>query len=120
MIEQAHLDPDKINLWLTEHLRDLSQSKADTLVLGCTHYPFIKDLIQAHLGAQMRLIDTGQAVVNHLSNFLHKDPLHLGKASQRGSVLWLCNVDPALFALKAQKLLIDFPMTGANSKYLEI
>lgn len=39
---------------------------ADTLVLGCTHYPFLRDLIQAEAGADITLVDTGQAVARQL------------------------------------------------------
>ena len=120
LIEQAHHDQDKINQWLTDHLSELRQSPADTLVLGCTHYPFIKELIQNHLGHHIHLIDTGQAVVNHLSNFLSTKAPSKVAVQPQGSVLWLCNVDPEGFQFKAQKLLIDAPITGARTKRLEI
>lgn len=37
----------------------------DTLVLGCTHYPFAADVLQARVGPNVRLIDTGDPVARH-------------------------------------------------------
>ena len=132
MIEQAHPNREHIQSWLAEHLVEMKESQADTLVLGCTHYPFIKDLIEDHLGPQVQLIDTAQAVVNHLNNLLTSSKgtgmgMGMGMVTpnkdlqeHRGSVLYLCNVDPELFSIKAQKLLRDAPALHARFARLEL
>lgn len=43
---------------------------ADTLILGCTHYPFLSNLIREVVGEQVTLIDTGLAVARHLQRRL--------------------------------------------------
>ena len=43
----------------------------DTLVLGCTHYPFARDLLQSLAGPGVRLIDTGPAVARQTRRLLH-------------------------------------------------
>jgi len=43
---------------------------ADTLILGCTHYPFLSNLIREVVGEQVTLIDTGEAVARHLQRRL--------------------------------------------------
>ncbi|MFM2440650.1 MAG: hypothetical protein RLZZ349_377, partial [Pseudomonadota bacterium] len=43
---------------------------ADTIVLGCTHYPFVRDLIAEVVGQDIVLIETGAAVANQLKNRL--------------------------------------------------
>ncbi|PIV92140.1 MAG: glutamate racemase, partial [Gallionellales bacterium CG17_big_fil_post_rev_8_21_14_2_50_54_146] len=40
----------------------LLERGADTLILGCTHYPFLSPLIRAVVGDNIALIDTGAAV----------------------------------------------------------
>src|SRR5438046_275222 len=40
------------------YLEDL-RSQVDTLVLGCTHYPILRDVIQQTVGEEVRLIDSG-------------------------------------------------------------
>jgi glutamate racemase len=44
-----------------EYLRDLREQAVETLVLGCTHYPILRRVIQETLGAHVRLIDSGEA-----------------------------------------------------------
>ena len=52
----------------------------DTLILGCTHYPFIKPLLRQLVPASVSLIDTGEAVARHLQRLLAERGL---LASQR-------------------------------------
>jgi glutamate racemase len=42
----------------------------DTLVLGCTHYPFISDLLRAYTGAEVKFIDTGIPVARQTRRLL--------------------------------------------------
>jgi glutamate racemase len=52
----------------------------DTLILGCTHYPFIKPLLRELVPESVSLIDTGEAVARHLQRLLAERGL---LASQR-------------------------------------
>jgi glutamate racemase len=45
----------------------------DALVLGCTHYPLLKPLIEREIPASMRIIDSAESVANKLVMFLCKD-----------------------------------------------
>jgi glutamate racemase len=51
------------------YLKDL-RSKIDTLVLGCTHYPILKGVIQDTIGEQVRLIDSGEATAKEVKTLL--------------------------------------------------
>jgi glutamate racemase len=46
------------------------EGQVDTLVLGCTHYPFAADLLQARVGPSVRLVDTGEPVARHTRQLL--------------------------------------------------
>ena len=46
------------------------EGQMDTLVLGCTHYPFAADLLQARVGPSVRLVDTGEPVARHTRQLL--------------------------------------------------
>jgi glutamate racemase len=50
----------------------------DTVVLGCTHYPFAKPLIQALLGPQVCLVDTGEPVARRVAQVLQDKDLLTG------------------------------------------
>jgi len=45
--------------------------KVDTLILGCTHYPLLRNLIQNVMGHQVRLIDSGAETVRDISVLLN-------------------------------------------------
>ena len=42
----------------------------DVLVLGCTHFPILKDELQAIVGSAIQLIDSGQAIANRVESIL--------------------------------------------------
>ena len=51
----------------------LLEQGADTLILGCTHYPFLAGLIRDIAGKEIKLIDTGEAVARHLRQRLQTE-----------------------------------------------
>lgn len=44
---------------IAEYLQPLREADVDTLILGCTHYPLLRDVIAAFMGEQVRLVDSG-------------------------------------------------------------
>jgi glutamate racemase len=46
-----------------EYLAELKEKEIDTLVLGCTHYPILSEVIQKVIGSEVKLIDSGVASV---------------------------------------------------------
>lgn len=65
-IEQA--DDRRVQELLARYCQPLDQAKVDTVVLGCTHYPFVADRIQALLGPSVQLIDTAEAVAQRVQH----------------------------------------------------
>jgi glutamate racemase len=55
-----------------EYLKELREKEIDTLVLGCTHYPILADIIQEVIGNNVKLIDSGIAAAEVLKNEIHK------------------------------------------------
>jgi len=53
-----------------EYLSDLRQCDVDTLVLGCTHYPILRPVIERTLGDQIKYVDSGEAVADTLAQLL--------------------------------------------------
>lgn len=62
-------------------LQPVVSEGADFLVLGCTHYPFLKDAIRQVFGGKLRLIDSGQAVARQTAYILIKNGLLCDKIS---------------------------------------
>jgi len=65
-VEAGDLDGPATRELVERYVTPLVQSGADTLVLGCTHFPFLKPLIQAAAGPDVRIIDTGEAVARRV------------------------------------------------------
>jgi glutamate racemase len=65
-IEAGELDTPATRTLVERYTRPLLARGADTLVLGCTHFPFVAPLIAAVAGPDVRLIDTGEAVARQV------------------------------------------------------
>ncbi len=48
-----------------EYLAPLVKAKVDTLILGCTHYPLLKEMLREVLGSKIQLIDSAYQVAQH-------------------------------------------------------
>lgn len=89
-IEKGELATAHTRQLLERYLHPLLDAGADTIVLGCTHYPFVKEAIADIVGHQVSLIDTGAAVARHLQHRL--EDAHLEKLPQ------IPTLDPELAA----------------------
>jgi len=69
-IEQGELTSQKTRAMLIDYLRPLLEQGVDTIVLGCTHYPFVMPLITEIAGAGVRTVDTGDAIARELKRQL--------------------------------------------------
>lgn len=69
-IEAGELDTQATRSLLGGFVEPLIEQGCDTLILGCTHYPFIKPLLVQMLPPTVRLVDTGAAVARHLETVL--------------------------------------------------
>jgi len=65
-------------------IRPLLDDEIDTLVLGCTHFPFIIDAIRDAVGADVTLVDPGFAVAQEIKTYLAADPGMLAKTEGNG------------------------------------
>lgn len=93
-IERGELSTDNTFDLLKQYCQPLLDEGADTIVLGCTHYPFVKPLIQQIVGKNVTLIDTGAAVAKHLQKRLAALDL-LTQQHQAGSVRFWTNSQAA-------------------------
>ena len=55
-----------------EYLQDLMDEGVDTLILGCTHFPLLKDIIGDIMGSRVTLIDSGAAAAEELKQLLEE------------------------------------------------
>jgi glutamate racemase len=65
-VEQGDLNGTQTRELIARYTAPLLACKADTLILGCTHYPFLAPLITEVVGPNIVLVDTGAAVARQL------------------------------------------------------
>lgn len=76
------------------HVDPMLAAKADVLVLGCTHYPFLVPSIKMIAGEEVSLVDTGAAVARQLGRVLDQEGL-LSDDAGEGRLDILTSGDPA-------------------------
>lgn len=69
-IESGELNSPQLLELVDRFCQPLRQAEVDTVVLGCTHYPFIGKQLQAALGPNVNLLDTAQAVAKRTASRL--------------------------------------------------
>ncbi|MFZ6045281.1 glutamate racemase [Pseudomonas sp. CR3202] len=74
-IEAGDLMGSDTRRLLAGYVEPLLAQGCDTLILGCTHYPFLRPLLQQLVSASVSLIDTGAAVARQLQRLLDADGL---------------------------------------------
>ena len=91
-------------------LQSKSAAPIDTLVLGCTHYPFAASTLQALAGPAVTLVDTGVAVARRTRAVLENAPAPSVSASSAPGVTLMSTGDPAPLSQAAHRWLgLDTP-----------
>jgi glutamate racemase len=93
-VERADLHSTETEHLLRQFIAPLLAQGADTLVLGCTHYPFLRDTIERIAGEGVTLLDPAEAVARELARRLDESG-GLSSASTSGSVRFFTSGDVA-------------------------
>jgi glutamate racemase len=70
LVEEGWFDRPATELIAGEYLGDLHAQRVQALVLGCTHYPLLRPMLQRIMGPQVILIDSGEATADALETVL--------------------------------------------------
>lgn len=89
-IERGELEAPETKALIRQYTAPLLAEGADTIVLGCTHYPFVKHVIQEIVGDKITLIDTGAAVAKQLKRQLEEKGL-LSTSQEKAEVHFWTN-----------------------------
>ena len=87
-IEAGDLDGETTCRLVAKYTEPLRAAGADVIVLGCTHYPFLRSLIASIVGPRVKLIDTGRAVARQLRRILEANKLLTAKQSAGIERFW--------------------------------
>ena len=81
LAEEGWAETDVARAVAEEYLSDLRNEDLGALVLGCTHYPILRDLISQTVGAGIPLIDSGQATALEVQELLESNQLSASRST---------------------------------------
>jgi glutamate racemase len=114
IVEQGMVHPERTREAVEKALQPLHRFDLDTLILGCTHYPFLSEVIQECVGEEMRLISSADETAQEISAILY----HRGELSSiltEPEYLFYCSGDPVIFEQIARKWLAkDIHVNSVN------
>lgn len=127
IIETGRLDEPETNTVLKYYAEILRQEKIDTLILGCTHFPFIASRLQSFLPDHIKIVDPSEALVSGSGASDSSPPavkLAANNAASGEQALCFDSIkttafvtgDAAKFELAARLCLgrLDFPISHIN------
>lgn len=92
-VEACELDSPATARLVRNSVQPLLDAGADTLVLGCTHFPFLRPLIEAVAGSGVHILETGMPVARQLQRQLQSHQL-LAAGGRPPEHRFLSTVDP--------------------------
>ena len=91
LAEEGWATSDVARAVAQEYLSDLKKEDLGALVLGCTHYPILRELISETIGSQVPLIDSGEATAAEVKTLLEKNQLSAERNTRELSERQLCD-----------------------------
>lgn len=70
LVERGEIRGEEVSKFLAHALAPIVQADVDTLVLGCTHYPFLREAIAGVMGPGVEILDSGEAVARQVERVL--------------------------------------------------
>ena len=70
IVENGYADTEIAKMVAQDYLNPLIEKDIDTLILGCTHYPILKNTVKDVMGDNVELVDSGAETAKYVSEFL--------------------------------------------------
>lgn len=103
-IEKGYLSTAKTRLILEDAILPMLDAGVDTLVMGCTHYPFVIPLIDKITQGRARVIDPAPAIARQVRRMLEQRD-RLNPTASPGKVNFYTSGDPIKFAQRIRQLI---------------
>lgn len=104
IVEKRLYRSDEAKEVVSQSLQPLLNTTIDSLILGCTHYPFLSSVIAEVVGPRVSMISSADETAREVSAILH----HRGQLAQSGKIpvhRFFCSGDPYTFQAIAQEWL---------------
>lgn len=105
LVEENWVGKPETAMILKKYLRPLKSKNIDTLILGCTHYPFLKKDIERVMGKNCLILDAPGIVANRLVDYLRRHPEIDERLLRNGQRAFYTTDDPERFRVFGEKFL---------------
>ncbi len=96
LVEEGWLNKQETKMIIRRYLHRLKIKQVDTLVLGCTHYPLLKKLIQPRIGKRVRVIDSAISVAQELEEHIRRNrERYMSAADPDHNIYYLSDITEA-------------------------
>jgi len=104
LIEAGKADGEEVRAAVAEYLHTMQEQQVDTLILGCTHYPFLAPVIAEMAGDTMHIVDPALETSKEMAGILREKGL-LNESGVPGTARFYASGDPEAFRRSANLLL---------------
>ena len=105
LVEEGWIDKDVTRMIIKEYLSFFKEKNIDTLILGCTHYPVLKQGINEFFSGKVNLVDSSQAIIKHINQYVK------GASTQPGIDLFYVSDNESKF-VKIADMILDKKVTN--------
>ncbi len=104
VVEEGWADTNASKSIIHEYLEDKKKSKLDAIILGCTHFPVLREQISEYLDENIIIIDPAEETAKEVKKELSdKNMLNLGNGEQ--SIQFFVSNNPEKFKFIANKII---------------
>ena len=102
-VERGEIRSAALHEYLEERFSSVSQETIDCVVLGCTHFPFVREVIQDVVGQAVQIFDGAAGTARELKRrLLEADALR--ESGQKGAIEWLSSSSDPRYIERAKML----------------
>lgn len=84
-VESNDFDSEKVVQHIKEYTKEMVDAGVDTIILGCTHFPFVKDTIAKNIPEGITIVDPANKTVDYIQMYLMENDL-FAKASNVATI----------------------------------
>ena len=107
LVEEQCLHHPATKLILKDYLNPLKENRIDTLLLGCTHYPLLRPLIEQEMGSDVTIVDSASTCAEKVAAVLQQHQLQ--SLSRQATYQYYVSDDPKRFQ-ETGEMLFGRPM----------
>ncbi len=74
IVEEGWISKPETAMIVRKYMHPLKTRQIDTLILGCTHYPVLRNVIQRKIGKRVALVDSADAIAGEVKGYLEAHP----------------------------------------------